>query len=305
MGSNSITYAIYNPLWKYGTDHRLLTIGSKNVVPEDYEPYMRGAIYCPKCFTPLSRNPAFKSLSKNAKTAHYRHLPSFKDVPCPYHTTQQRGINYVNEEITNQADDDPQFKRVKEWAKLPPEQYMSDDRRALYNGINHDPHGEISEVAIPRHHGQTLKHPSKIQTVQYICANLDGLLNSAFSLPHIKATLPLKDLLYNAKLIRHNIGDAPQLFYGKITGFHSQIFRNRTRIQTGEHRFLSLYTKDEYDRRKSIDSQCIGRYMMFFGSVQWEDNNKPFIMLDDWGTYAVIPQKYNTQLKKITSFELG
>ncbi|WP_297480158.1 hypothetical protein [uncultured Photobacterium sp.] len=68
MGNYSITYAIYNPRWVYGVDEKLLKIGSSEIAPEDYEQYMHGSIFCPKCFTPLSRNPSKKNISKNAKT---------------------------------------------------------------------------------------------------------------------------------------------------------------------------------------------------------------------------------------------
>ncbi|MFZ3423162.1 hypothetical protein [Vibrio harveyi] len=301
MGNYSITYAIYNPKWTYGIDERLLKIGASEVTPEEYEQYMHGSIFCPKCFTPLSRNPSKKNVSKNAKTAHFRHLPSFKHIPCAYHTTQQDGFNYVNDELTSETEEDGQFKRVKEWAKLPPEEYMKGDKKITYNGINHDPEGEITEEAIPRHNGNKVKVGSNIETVQYICWNLDSLLNVGFSLPGKQVTLPLKDLLYNTQMLRRDISEEPQLFYGKMKGFHYQTFSNRTKIQCHGSKFMYIYTKNELDERRSFGADSIGRYVMFFGSVKWDESKKTYVMLDEWGSYAVVPRKLEPYLEKVTS----
>lgn len=302
VGNNSITYAIYNPRWKYGTDERLLKISGEKVSPEDYEQYMQGLIYCPECYTPLSRNPSHKNLSKNAKTAHFRHLPSFKDVPCLYHTTQQAGLNYVNDELTSETEEDNQFRKVKEWAKLPPEKYMKAKSQVVYQGVNHDPEGEKTEIPLPRHTGDKIKRGANIETVQYICWHLDELINVGFTLPGKQVSLPLKDLLYNVKFIKRGISEVPQLFYGKMTGVHLQIFRNRSRIQCNGKQFMYLFTHSEHDERKRYDATRIGQYVMFFGSVKWDEHGVPYVMLDDWGTYAVIPKKFESLLRSIPSF---
>ncbi|EQB9045461.1 hypothetical protein ACYVOZ_003506, partial [Vibrio cholerae] len=302
MGNNSITYAIYNPKWKYGTDERLLKISGQQITPEDYEHHMHGFIYCPECYTPLSRNPAKKRLSKNAKTPHFRHLPTFKDVPCLYHTIQQAGLNYVNDELTSETEEDDQFRNIKEWAKLPPDQYMKASSQVVYQGVNHDPDGEKTEVPLPRHTGDKVKRGSKIETVQYICWHLDDLFNVGFTLPGKQVRLALKDLLYNVKFIKRGISEEPQLFFGKMTGFHHQIFRNRSKIQCNDKQFMYLYTYGEHDERRNYDATCIGQYIMFFGSVRWGDDGKPYVMLDDWGTYAVIPRKFEALLRLVPSY---
>ena len=301
MGHSSITYAIYNSYWRYGIDERLLQIGSINITPEQYEIYMYGFIFCPKCFTPLSRSPANKNVSKNTKSAHFKHLPSFKHIPCSYHTVQQEGLNYINDELAIEVEDDSQFKKVKEWAKLPPEDYMKEDKKITYQGINHDIYGEITEVPIPRHTGEKVKSGSNIETVQYICWNLDKLLNVGFSLPKKQARMLLKDLLYNTKLIKKNISEEPQLFYGKLKGFHKQIFRNRSKIQCSGSSFIYLFTKEDLDKRRGFNETCIGKYVMFFGTVCWDDYGKPYVMLNEWGAYAIIHQKFENVLKQVTS----
>ena len=303
MGHHSITYAIYNPKFRYGIDGRLLNIGGVQVAPDDYEEYMRGYLFCPVCFTPLSRNPLHKNLSTNAKTAHFRHLPTFKDVPCVYHTIQQAGLNYVNDELTSETEEESLFKNVKEWAKQPPEKLMEGrSTPVVYDGINHDPYGNVTEVSIPRHNGDKVKVGSNIETVQYICWHLDNLLNAGFMLPGNQVRLPLKDLLYNVKFIRRDITAVPQLFFGKMSSFHHQIFRNRTKIQCNGRQCLYLFTQGEHDERKNFGATCIGKYIMFFGAIGWGDDKKPFVMLDDWGTYAVIPRKFESLLQSIPSF---
>jgi len=301
MGHFSITYAIYHEMWKYGTDERLLKIGGKNIAPKDYEPHMYGHIYCPKCFTPLSRSPADKNLTKNTRHAHYKHLPSYQHIPCLYHTISQEGYNYVNEELTSETEENPQLKKVKGWAEIPPEKGMTSVTHINYTGINHDPEGKKTEVAIPRHRGDTVKLGSNIETVQYICWHLDELINVGFSLPSKSVSLPLKDFLYNSKLIKRDIGEEAQLFYGKMIGFHKQTFKNRTKIQCYKHHILYLYTNDEWDERRKFGESEIGKFVMFFGSIQWGEDKKPYIMLEDWGTYAVIPPKHLGIIKSITS----
>ncbi|MCD9491507.1 hypothetical protein GLP30_11220 [Photobacterium phosphoreum] len=300
MGSYSITYAIYNKYWKYGIDERLLKVGGKEVPPENYELYMYGHIFCPKCSTPLSRSPAKKNLTKNTKSAHYKHLPSYKDIPCPYHTVKQDGKNFINEELASETEEDIQFKNVKEWAKQPPDKYMQSDIKVTYKGVNHDPLGEKTEIPISRYTGNKVKRGSNIETVQYICWNLDSLLNTGFTLPGKPIALPLKDLLYSTKLIKRNMGESSQLFYGKIIGFRKQTFKNRTKIQCCKGKILYLYTTDEWDERRGYGYSCIGKYVMFFGCVKWGEDRKPYVMLDAWGIYAVIPKKHKDQLKLAT-----
>lgn len=123
-----------------------------------------------------------------------------------------------------------------------------------------------------------------------------------FALPGKQVSLPLKDLLYNVKFIKRSISEVPQLFFGKMTGIHLQIFRNRTRIQCNGKQFMYLFTHSEHDERKSFDATCTGQYVMFFGSVKWDEYGVPFVMLDDWGTYAVIPKKFESLLRSIPSF---
>lgn len=297
---NSITYALYNREWVYGIDPRLLNVNSIQVTPEDYEPFMYGYVFCPSCFTPLSRSPKKKNISKNSIKAHYKHLPRHKDIPCPYHTISQKGLNYVNDELTVETQEDLQFKTVKAWAKLPPEDYMDPSEQNTYQGINHDLKGEKTEVPIPRHSGAHMKLGSNIGTVQYICWNLDKLFYVGFTLPNQATALPLKDLLYNSKLITNDITTKPQLFYGKMKGFRYQTFKNKIKIERHNGKALSLYTNPEWDNRRKLNATCIGKYVMFYGSVQWDENNKPYVMLVDWGTYAVIPTKHKDYIMKIT-----
>lgn len=302
MGNNSITYAIFNPRWRYGTDKGLLKISGRNISPEDYEQHMKGSIYCPECCTPLSKNPLHKNLSKNAKTAHFRHLPSFRDVPCLYHTTQQTGLNYVNDELASETEEDSQYRKIKEWAKLPPEKYMKANSQVVYQGVNHDPEGEKTEIPLPRHTGDKIKRGANIETVQYICWHLANLINVGFTLPGKQVNLPLKDLLYNVKLIKRSKNRASQLFYGKMIDINYLTFRNRTKIQCNGKQFMYLFTHGEHDERKHYGEECKGKYIMFWGSVEWNEDGKPYIMLDDWGTYAVIPPRFEPVLRSIPSF---
>jgi hypothetical protein len=291
-GKSSITYAIFNSQWRYGTNEILLKVGSSDVTPEDYKQFMQGSIYCPKCFTPLSRSPSKKNINKKNQKAHYKHLPSFKHIPCPYHTIKKQGLNYLNDELTSETEEDLQFKTVKSWAEVPPEKLMDSNKQITYDGVNHDPEGDISEVPLPRYMGNKVKKGSNIETVQFICWNIDKLLNVGFTFPNMSVTLPLKDLLYYTKLIKRNISNNPKLFYGKMLSFHRQALSNRTKIECNNGKSLYLYTNKEWDERKGFNETCLGKFIMFYGAVEWGEDKKPFIMLNEWGTYASISNKY-------------
>lgn len=86
-----------------------------------------------------------------------------------------------------------------------------------------------------------------------------------------------------------------------MQGFHVQTFKNRTKISCRDQKFIYLYTNHELDVRKKFDATCIGSYVMFFGSVLWDEHGKPYLMLEEWGSYAVIPKKHEVILNKITS----
>ncbi|WP_396267063.1 hypothetical protein [Ideonella sp.] len=78
-----IKFAYYDRFWDSKTGNRkVLEDRAEKVPPAGYEAHMDGFLYCPGCFTPLSRTPKDKQIFSNGRLACYAHLPSNQHVLC-------------------------------------------------------------------------------------------------------------------------------------------------------------------------------------------------------------------------------
>ena len=98
-----IAYAHHLPGWKFEGGNREVLKASRRVAPDEYEEEMRGALYCPGCFTNVERTPKEKDLFTNQRDPFYRHLQRWSHVGCVLRAKKPIGKRYDTWEEAKRA----------------------------------------------------------------------------------------------------------------------------------------------------------------------------------------------------------
>jgi hypothetical protein len=293
--SHRIPHALYLKGWKYGEHPReQLEAEAAPIEPSEYRAEMEGKIFCPECTTPLSRAPKFGDLFTNSRTAHFRHKPAFKSVPCDLRTARGLGLNYSSEEEMRQAVQNSELAIVSGWQSAPPEHAIDEtDADAVYDLTQIvDPDGAPTEVPLGRHTGERFLLPSTLSTVLAICRNFDKNLARAFYFPDSQYVTRLTDKLFDIALLTDEPPSSSYLFYGRIQSFSRLNFRNKITLVSDDDVQVKVYTWPAYDDKKHIDQRSLGRVLLFYGKLYRENDGVLSCKVDDWGAYSLLPEKY-------------
>ncbi len=298
--SHLIAFAFYmKKKWIYGTDSRdTLEKHGTPVTPEEFNIEMKGKIFCHVCTTPLSRSPEEAAITSNSRTAHFKHKPTFKTVPCRLKSKKKEGLSYKTEEEAVKAIEDESLVIVSSWKHHPPTQDHDLDNIGEYNkSAIEDENGPETEVTIGRHKGKEFKLPSKISSVTALCWSFDKNLHRGYHFPDAKFPRLLSQMLFDVNRITDETSKRQRLFFGEIIGYKRLSKRNIINIKNESYGEFKIYTWPKNDDRKHIDANLIGRYIVFHSSLAWEgDRDIPRCFVDSWGQYSLLPEKYNKYL---------
>lgn len=298
--NHRIAYALHmKNKWVYGRDYKeVLEQKGIPVTPEEFEPSMKGMIFCPVCTTPLSRSPDIASVTTNSRTAHFKHKPTYSKIPCRLKTKKKEGLSYKNEEEASKAVEDETLVVVFDWMTNPPSEDDDLDENGEFNQTAiEDEDGPETEVAIARHRGKEFKLPSKISSVTALCKDFDKNLHRGYHFPDSKYPMLLSDLLFDTDRITVDTDKRKRLFFGKIVGYRRLSKRNIIYIESKEFGEFKIYTWPAFDERKHIDGKSAGRYLLFHSSLAWE-GSIPRCFVDSWGQYSLLPKKYEKYLMR-------
>ncbi len=293
-----IPYALFTKDWEFGQGGNNILTGHQ-VTPEEYQLEMKHSLFCPICTTPLSRVPEKGELFSNKRPAHFRHLGKFKRVPCDLRTTKPEGMYYEDEEEASKAIESRDLVIVSAWMSTPPAdslEYTDDEVEFKQTSIE-DMEGEKAEVPIARHQGKVFELPTKISSVLALCRNFDLNLYRGYYFPESQYPMRLCDMLFSVKRVRLSISYNSRLFFGRIVRYTILSYRSVISLECEKSdEIFKVYSFPNYDQRKGIGQNSIGRVLLAHSSLQWEGGT-PRCFIDLWGAYALLPDKYERFLR--------
>ncbi len=300
MADNKIKFALYLNGWTFdGGDKVNLLQNSVKIIATEFDPSMKGSIFCPICFTPLSRKPLSGDYFSNGRKASFSHLPSYSNVECKLRTPKAEGKLYENEEEAKQAIENKELAIINGFKSDPP--VMHDAQAGEYDVTAiEDEDGPVTTIPISRHNGEAFDLPSKISTVAGICKKFDENFYKYFYLPNSNVAIPLNELLHSVEDVTEE-DEELKLYYGIIRdsyvggkGGDSNIRMTRLVSNPEIHDF---YLKDTNlaQRRHGIDDNSKGRIVLFWGKITTNGRGLCVEHLK-WGEYGLLPEKYNSIL---------
>lgn len=294
-GNHRIRYALFLTGWVYGKhSEEQLEADGDPIEPAEYRDEMENALFCPRCKTPLIRAPKKADIFTNSRTAHFRHKPAFKKIPCDLRSSRGSGLNYSSEEELRRAVQNNELAIISGWRATPPESTLNEgDNDAIFDLTQIvDLEGPSTEVPLGRHNGEKFLLPSKLTTVLALCRNFDKNLSRAFFFPDSQYVTRLEDKLFDmARLVDH-IPEESYLYFGRISSYSRLNSRNKITLVSDDGTQLRLYTWPENDEKKHLDQRAAGRVLIFFGKIYKENGRIPACKVNNWGAYSLLPQKY-------------
>ncbi|EOG2427389.1 hypothetical protein I5F94_03290 [Proteus mirabilis] len=289
-----IQYAYYDPNWSHSHQAISLLDRTQRKTPEDYEHEMRGHLFCPSCYTPISIRPINTEVTSNGRRRAFFHLPSYSEIYCPLRSRSAPGRRYASETEAQQAIQNHQLAVISGFMNNEPENQNIEDPE--YTGPNENIDGPIIQAPIGRHRGENYALPSKISTVAGLCRNFDENYYKYIYIANSGQVIPklFRDLLSDVNDIEGEIA-TPAFYWGKILRID--------RFSNTAHIYFRLNTQnsisdvrikvklDELDRKNITDNQP-DRIVIFYGPIKevgsgyWSDDVK-------WGEYALLPEQYN------------
>lgn len=295
-----IKYALHLAGWTYeeGREAILLANGKK-VPPAEYEKSMQGHIFCPTCKTNVSRVPHEKEYFSNARDAHYRHLPKYDYVPCVHRTKKPEGKRYDSYEEARKAVEAENLVVVEDFLQEKPE--LPAGKAGEYDDTAvENPDGQLSQVPISRHDGETFALPSRVKTVRGICRKFDENLKKYFVFPGMTYSVRLDGLLHNIEDVTET-DDSPKLYFGVILrsftlGQRRDSSVRMTRIRCNEAVVdFTLKTKEGISVEHGLGDHSEGRIVLAYGRVE-ENGVGLCIQNVGWGGFDLLPRKYEHYL---------
>lgn len=297
-----IPYAYHAPGWKYESGNRQTLENSPTVLPDEYEKEMFGNLFCPSCKTNIERTPKTNDTFTNSRDPFFRHLQKWKHIACVLRAKKPEGKRYETWEEAKKAIDNEELSIISGFLQDKP--IVTEEEPHEYDETPvEDIDGELSDVPIGRHQGESFKLPSKISTVAGICRNFEKNLNKYFYLPGAQHAKKLAELLTCVDELDRDIlntQQTPKLYYGKISESWNAGSRDTntrmTRMQCSDHvSDFTLKIKNGFARDKGINNESVDRIVLFYGVIS---RNGGSIGVTDlaWGEIALLPKKYNNLL---------
>ncbi|MGF1867555.1 hypothetical protein L4D15_20260 [Enterovibrio norvegicus] len=300
-----IAYALYLENWSFENGSRAgLLKDAETVEPSDYSKDMKGHLFCPRCFTNLSRVPHDKDHSTSSMEAHFKHLPTYRHIGCMLRSTQGSGKKYSSIESVSQAIDNEELVIINSFMQDKPEQRVVGGARPFDEAQIEDVDGPESEVPLGQHDGQTFKVPSKITSLRGICRNFDKNYYRYYFLPGNQHAIALTMLLNDARKVTEE-DDKPKLYFVKLqkSTHHGNppgpTNIRMTFLEKSPHVIdFCIKTQHRLQNDHGIGDDTEGRYALVYSSVTSNGIGLCFKNLG-WGEIALIPEKYNYLIEDV------
>lgn len=289
MAKALIDYALYLRNWQFeGGDSARLEREAEKVYARDFDVGMAEHVFCPNCFTPITRRPLERDRSRDNKLAYYAHIPSYLHVPCVRRTPPAQGELFTNEETAREAigrgdlivfsgfSDEPQV------ANAPALPYAQ--------GQIEDPEGPETQVAITRHVGDEFFVPGRHRTVLSICRNFDQNLERYYQFPGQRQPSKLSSQLRDVLDIEGEV-DEQRLYFGEIERVVPHKYTTVVWLRSG-HRIkdFALPASMDQHRKRGITHNSVGSFVLFWGQVFGYGIG--YCARVRWGEYAILPPQY-------------
>lgn len=300
MSDNKIKVALHLSGWKFETDRKESLIkNSSKIIATEFDQSMKGSIFCPICFTPLSRKPLVGDYFSNGRKASFSHLPSYNHIECKLRTPKAEGKFYINEDEAKQAIQNNELAIIHSFKADPPEE-RNTQAKEYDQTVTEDEDGPIIVTPISRHTGETFNLPSRISTVAGICKSFNENFYKYFYLPNSNVAAQLNELLHNVEDITEE-DDQPKLYYGIIrnsyVGGKGEDHNIRMTRLVSNPDIPDFYLKDTNlaQRKHGIGDNSEGRIVLFWGKIT---TNGIGLCVEElkWGEYGLLPSKYNSIL---------
>lgn len=300
-----IAHALYLVGWRYEDGSRAILLkDAQRVPPTEYEKGMKGHLFCPGCFTNLNRVPHDKDHTTSNMEAHFKHYPSFKNVPCLLRSTKAQGKKYSSAESVSQAIDNEELVIISGFMQDKPVLPESPNPHPFNGPQIEDIDGPEAEVPLAQHNGESFKVPSKITSLRGICWNFEKNYYRYYFLPGYQHAIALTSLLTDVKNITEE-DNKPKLYFAKITG--SNHLGNNPRDNNIRMTYLEkspsvvdfcIKTPHWLQHDHGIGDNSVGRYVLIYGKVTENGIGLCFENLG-WGEIALIPEKYNYLIEDV------
>lgn len=300
MAKNTIKLALYLESWDYATgDQDYLVKQASRKMASEFDISMKDKIFCPECYTPLSRKPLNKDTFTDGKKAFFAHLPSYKKVYCGLRTPEVQGKKYNSEEEAKKAIDNGSLAIV--WGFKSEQPLQKENAEEYDQTAIEDENGPVTDIPISRHRGETFKLPTKITTVAGICRNFDKNYYKYFFMPDSNIALPLNRILHNIEAVTA-VDETPRLYYGLIqsSGALGKKLDNNIRMtwlkfSAPDYKDFTLKDLNGIQKKHGINDESKGRIVIFWGKIT-ENGIGLCVENLKWGEYGLLPQKYNSIL---------
>lgn len=296
MAKALIDYALYLRNWQFeeGDSARLEREAEKVYAP-DFDVAMADHIFCPNCFTPITRRPLERDRSRNDKLAYYAHIPSYLHVPCVRRTQPVQGDLFTNEETAREAigrgdlvvfsgfSDEPQLAKAVAFPYA--------------QGQIEDPEGPVTQVAITRHIGDEFYVPGRHRTVMSICRNFDRNLEKYYQFPGQQQPLKLSSQLRDVMDVEGEVAEK-RLYFGEIERVVRHRYKTVVWLLSGNRiRDFALPAPNEQHRKRGITQNSVGSFVLFWGEVLGYGIG--YCAHVRWGEYAILPPQYAELIQQL------
>jgi len=298
--TNRIKHALYLVGWVFKKDnHSTLQANGKPVLVSEYEPGMKGSIFCPECGCPLFRSPEKEDANKRGKNAFYAHQRNTKS-DCGLRTKKAEGKRYETEEEAAQAVVDKKLVIVEGFMKTRP--VTPDKKAGIYDQtLVEDQEGELANVPISRYRGRKFNLPSKITTIRALCKNFDENLFRYYFFPGAQYAQLLSDAIRDVDTLT-GVTQLPILGYGQIVSIYepgskptsTRFVKLKFSFKKGYGDFSIMLSQQEADLH-DLNEKSIGRFAMFYGTIAVNGGGLS-VKSPGWGEVSLVPKKYEKYL---------
>lgn len=301
MANNETRLALYLEEWEYETGNKFqLRREAARITTTEYTQNMHRHIFCPECCAPVFRSPQNRDIDSSGRRAFYAHSRSYTPE-CSLRVRRTEGRTFLNEELARQAIDDDELVIVSSFLTERPENGNREPRE--YDGeYIEELNGEVTEVAIGRHNGESFRLPSRITTIRGICRNFDANYYKYYTLPGRNNATQLRDLLVDVATVTA-VNNTPRLYYGVITrsfncGTTPQNIRQTMFRYPRNHEYVDFCLKvtDRESSEHGITDTSEGRIVLMYGVVE-ESGIGLCIRNIGWGECSTLPQRYEYLLE--------
>lgn len=295
-----IPYALFLKDWSFenGSKENLIEQAQKITSDEFDVNEMKNFVFCPKCYTKLTRSPLEVNYTKEGVSAFFKHIPSYSHIKCEYRANKGEAFNYANEAEAREAIENENLVIVHSFKTEEPS--LNDENIDNSEEDYEDDVDATSDVTVNRHRTQSLSLPSKITTVRGgVCRNFDTNLLKGYYLPHSNQVLPLSDLLNNVKDIEEP-NTEKRLFIGKIIGTEHKGSKLDNNIRMTYLEFNSkngykdfcIKTEHWLQSKHGIGDDSIDRFVIFYGAIT---ENGIGLCVENlrYGEFGLLSEKYN------------